>query len=156
MERIHHSHRRRKNAGHLSKNLHAPGNGVGLRTGAYEAVALLWGRSQAAPTNRTNSSDRDKMRNRTFPLRREIERVNHVPLTASKGSLSEGAVSRRLTEGVPKVPAGLRRTPSVTASPCHLPLGGRLLDPGRSQLICSFNYPALRIKVVVSTAGHVL
>ena len=37
-------------------------------------------------------------------VRREIERVNNVPLTASKGSLPEGAVSRRLTEGVPKGP----------------------------------------------------
>ncbi len=45
---------------------------------------------------------------------REIERENNVPLTASKGSLSEGAVSRRLTEGVPKGPAdpqGPRRPP---------------------------------------------
>ncbi len=84
-----------------------------------------------------------KMEQQNFVDGGVIERVNNVLLTASKGSLSEGAVSRRLTEGVPKGPAGLRRTPSVTASPCHLPLGGRFLDPGRSQFFCSFNYPVV-------------
>ena len=43
---------------------------------------------------------------------RVIERVNNVPLTASKGSLSEGAVSRRLTEGVTPVPPAGGKAPS--------------------------------------------